>query len=38
MLSQILGISRDAGDMEIKRAYRGLAKQLHPDKASICIA
>ena len=28
---KILGISRDATDDEIKRAYRRLAKQYHPD-------
>ena len=28
---QILGVDRDATDEEIKRAYRRLAKQYHPD-------
>ena len=28
---QVLGVSRDAGPDEIKRAYRRLARELHPD-------
>ena len=30
----ILGVQRDAGDLEIKRAYRELARKFHPDKAA----
>jgi DnaJ family protein C protein 3 len=31
---KVLGVTRDADDREIKRAYRKLSKTFHPDKAS----
>ncbi|MBT8496190.1 MAG: DnaJ domain-containing protein, partial [Deltaproteobacteria bacterium] len=29
---EVLGVARDAGDSEIKRAYRKLAMEHHPDR------
>ncbi|KAK4985164.1 hypothetical protein LTR66_008257 [Elasticomyces elasticus] len=31
---KVLGVSRDSDEKEIKRAYRKLTKEFHPDKAS----
>src|SRR4051794_25287320 len=28
---EVLGVDRDAGETEIKKAFRGLARELHPD-------
>jgi molecular chaperone DnaJ len=28
---EVLGVPRDAGEQEIKKAFRGLARELHPD-------
>ena len=28
---EVLGIARDAGEQEVKKAFRGLARELHPD-------
>ena len=29
---EVLGVSRDAGDVEMKRVYRQLALKYHPDR------
>ena len=35
---KVLGIDKTAGDREIKRAYRDLAKKYHPDKVRpVCV-
>lgn len=31
---KILGIDRNASEADVKKAYRKLAKEYHPDKAS----
>jgi len=28
---EVLGVARDAGEQEVKKAFRGLARELHPD-------
>jgi molecular chaperone DnaJ len=28
---EVLGVSRDAGEQQVKKAFRGLARELHPD-------
>ena len=28
---ELLGVTRDAGESEIKKAFRSLARELHPD-------
>ena len=31
---KVLGVARDAGDKEVRKAYRRLSKEFHPDKAT----
>ena len=31
---KILGVSRDASDEEIKKAYRALSRKYHPERSS----
>ena len=31
-LYEILGVSKDAGDNEIKKSYRKLARKFHPEQ------
>jgi len=33
----ILGLERSATDKEIKKAYRKLSLQYHPDKVRVCV-
>jgi len=28
---EVLGVPRDAGEQQVKKAFRGLARELHPD-------